>query len=80
MAPEETDEKLEFLSQIISLQAAKIRRLEDRLKKIENILPDYGSFEDQPNVSDDEKDAKDDDDENKKDDGKLHAQRFSFSR
>jgi hypothetical protein len=40
----EIDEKFEFMAQIISLQASKIRRLENRLQVIEEILPDYGSF------------------------------------
>lgn len=40
----EIDEKFEFMAQIISLQASKIRRLENRLQVVEEILPDYGSF------------------------------------
>jgi hypothetical protein len=39
------DEKLEFMAQIISVQSAKIKRLEDRLRHLEMMLPDYGSFE-----------------------------------
>lgn len=45
---EDPDEKLECLSKIIQYQACKIRRLEERVKKIENILPDYGSFDTPP--------------------------------
>jgi hypothetical protein len=41
------DEKFDFLTQIICLQATKIRRLENRLRAVEEILPDYGSFTEQ---------------------------------
>lgn len=45
---DDPDDKLECLSKIIQYQACKIRRLEERLKKIESILPDYGSFDTPP--------------------------------
>jgi hypothetical protein len=41
------DEKLEFMAQIISIQSAKIKRLEDRLRHLEMLLPDYGPFDPQ---------------------------------
>jgi hypothetical protein len=41
------DEKLEFMAQIISVQSAKIKRLEDRLRHMEMMLPDYGTFDPQ---------------------------------
>lgn len=43
--PNESNEQIEFMSQIIMMQALKIRRLEERYKRMEGILPDYGGFE-----------------------------------
>eukprot|EP01080_Neovahlkampfia_damariscottae_P000839 gene839-9088_t len=45
------DAKFECLSKVISYQASKIRRLEDRLLKIESIIPVYGSFDDQKPIA-----------------------------
>lgn len=56
--PEEQDEKFECLAKIISYQACKIRNLEDRLKKIENLLPVYGTFDDKDENIENEKSKK----------------------
>lgn len=55
---EDPDEKFECLSKIISYQACKIRNLEDRLKKIENLLPVYGGFDDHEEIVETEKSKK----------------------
>jgi 3-methyladenine DNA glycosylase/8-oxoguanine DNA glycosylase len=49
---EEIEDKFECLTKVISFQSCKIKRLEDKIRKIESLLPNFGNFDDNEEVVD----------------------------
>ncbi|KAL0485126.1 hypothetical protein AKO1_004343 [Acrasis kona] len=52
-ASDDIEDKLEFMVQIIAVQSAKIKKMEERISHFEMMLPDYGTFDGQPHHEDD---------------------------